>query len=48
MLRLISMHVSTVIVFYDGMITLPDEVTHIWFGRHNAALYLYLATRYLA
>ncbi|VDB88866.1 unnamed protein product [Peniophora sp. CBMAI 1063] len=37
---------AIVIVFYDWLITLPDEIAHVWFGKRNAATCLYLAARY--
>ncbi|KZV72707.1 hypothetical protein PENSPDRAFT_750689 [Peniophora sp. CONT] len=38
---------AIVVTFYDWADTLPYEISHIWFGRRNAATYLYIATRYV-
>ena len=36
----------TVLVAYDWMLSLADEIRHIWF-KQNTASYLYMATRYV-
>ena len=52
------MVVSKVIIFvkvlstvhdqvYDYFLTLPDEISLVWFGRWSYMKYLYLLTRYL-
>ena len=33
-------------MFYDWLITLPAEISHVWLGKRNTATYLYIATRY--